>query len=56
MSPEDQEMEMNEAEILEREEELNTAVNNEQNVMTSDIIEITSMIIAQVKTRVKFNG
>ena len=56
MSPEDKETEMNKAEVLEREEELNTAVNNEQNVMTSDIIKITSMRIAQVKKLVKFNG
>ena len=47
---------MNEAEILEREEELNTNVNKEKNVMISDIIKITSMRIAQVKKRVKFNG
>jgi len=33
MSPEDKETEMNEAGILDREEEPNTAVNNEQNVM-----------------------
>ena len=49
MSPEDKETEMKEAEVLEREEELNTTVNNEQNVRTSDIIKITSMRIAQVK-------
>ena len=49
MSPEDKETEINEAEVLEREEELNTAENKEQNVMTSYIIKITSMRIAQVK-------
>ena len=49
MSPEDKETEMNKAEVLEREEELNTAVNNEHNVMTSDITKIASMRIAQVK-------
>ena len=49
MSPEDKETEMNETEVLEREEELNTAVNNEHNVMTSDITKIASMRIAQVK-------
>ena len=56
MSPEDKETERNEARILEQEEEPNTTINNEQNVMTSDIIKITSMRIAQVKKRVKFNG
>ena len=49
MSPEDKETEMNEAEILDRKEEPNTAVNNEQNVMKSDTIKITLMIISQVK-------
>ena len=37
---------MNEAETLEREEKLNTAVNNEKNVMTTYTIKITSMKIA----------
>ena len=37
---------MNEAKTLEREAKLNTAVNNEQNVMTIYTIKITSMKIA----------
>ena len=49
MSPEDKETERNEARILEQEEEPNTTINNEQNVMTSDTIKRTLMIIAQVK-------
>ena len=46
MSPEDKETERNEAGILEKEEEPNTTINNEQNVMTSDTIKRTLMIIA----------
>ena len=37
---------MNEAETFETEEKLNTAVNNEQNVMTTYTIKITLMKIA----------
>ena len=46
MSPEDKETERNEVGILEKEEEPNTTINNEQNVMTSDTIKRTLMIIA----------
>ena len=42
-SPEEKKTELNEAETHEREKEPNTAVNNEQNIMTPDIIKITLM-------------
>ena len=54
MSPEDKETKMNEAGILDREEEPNTAVNNEQNVMKLDTIKIT-LIIPLVSNLCVFN-
>ena len=48
-SPEEKKTEFNEAKTHEGEEETNTAVNNEQNVMTLDTMKITLMGTSQVK-------
>ena len=41
ISPEENKTEVNEAKTHERKEKPNTAVNNEQNVMTPDTMKIT---------------